>query len=418
MNSTLYKILFLAAWFLATNLLAALLLVTLPALGVFVILLLCMFWCWQVFAEFHYEHARKQDFLHVLRAAAETQAPIEQVLHAYLSDRPRRGTQHAWLHPLLCGAFPGFYWDHPLDHFDDELQRLVELLERGTTLDRALECVTGLVSRETAMAITVGQFGGSLPQALKRLPDRQRSAQMLDMATRCAYPFMILFLMVLIVGFIMIFIIPKFEKIFQEFHLKLPLTTEFLIAASGWFVEYWYVAAFVGWNGLLLFSLVLFSSETRWYCPLAGRLYRMDARGRFFQVLGLMLESGKPLPEILDRVLASRLFPSVVRTRVDRLVRDLVQGQPLAESLARHQLATESMQGLIASAEKAQNLPWAMQELGATLMRRCAMLTYRIGMVVFPLAVFVCACLVGGIVVAMFMPLTHLIDAVSDMSIR
>ena len=200
----------------------------------------------------------------------------------------------------------------------------------------------------------------------------------------------------------------------MDFHLQLPWESEMLIAVSRWFGRYWYVAAFGVLVVVLLYYAVLNSSRVRWHFPLVGRLYRMHARGQFLQVLGLMLETGKPLPECLDRVLASNWLPTVVKSRVDRLVPDLLQGQPLAESLARHELATASMQGLIASAEKAHNLPWALQELGDTLSRRCAMLTYRIGMVVFPLAIVACACVVGVTVVAMFMPLPEMLEGVAD----
>jgi len=126
----------------------------------------------------------------------------------------------------------------------------------------------------------------------------------------------------------------------------------------------------------VLFNYLLFSSKAKWYCPVVSWIYRLYTRGQFLQTLGLMLESGKPLPDILDRVVESGLLPGALVTRVDRLASDLYEGQPLAESLAKHGLVTRPMQGLIASAQKAQNLPWALQELGDSLLRRSARLSY------------------------------------------
>jgi protein transport protein HofC len=159
-------------------------------------------------------------------------------------------------------------------------------------------------------------------------------------------------------------------------------------------------------------SLFLFNSHFKWYCPLLGRLYRLQVRGQFLELLGLMLESDRPLPEILDRLVRSRLLPGVAARRVRRLVVDLEQGQPLTESLARHGLITEPMRGLILAAEKAGNLPWALQELGDTVTRRCARITHRVTLVLFPVIVFGCACLIAYAALSIFTPLIAMIEGV------
>jgi type II secretory pathway component PulF len=139
-------------------------------------------------------------------------------------------------------------------------------------------------------------------------------------------------------------------------------------------------------------------------------VYRTYTRGQFLRALGMMLETGKPLPDILDRVLESGLLPNALTERVNRLASDVDEGVPLAESLVKHGLATRPMQGLITSAEKAQNLPWALQELGDSLTRRSARVSYRVVMVVFPLMIFALAVLVGIVAVAIFSPLAELLD--------
>jgi type II secretory pathway component PulF len=216
-----------------------------------------------------------------------------------------------------------------------------------------------------------------------------------------------------IVTFLMIFIIPKFEKIFLEFKMKLPDATELVIEVSRWCVKYPYVLFLLGLLALGLLNAALCSSHVLWHIPVLGRLYRMKARGEFLQMLGIMLETGKPLREILESMVESKLLPGVVQTRVKGLLADLTQGQPLAESLVRHELASTPAQGLIAAAEKANHLAWALQELGDTLVRRSARFSYRAAAVAFPLLIFGCASLVGLVAVSMFMPLTGLLKGLS-----
>ena len=195
-----------------------------------------------------------------------------------------------------------------------------------------------------------------------------------------------------VLAFIMIFIIPKFEAIFRGFKMQLPWLTEALIAISRWSISLGAVPLF--WLLLLILAnVLLFSSKARWYFPVVSWVYRGYARGQFLRALGLMLETDKPLPDILDRVLESGLLPgaSSPGPRQSPGGGRFVDGVPLAESLVKHGLATKPMQGLIVSAEKARNLPWALQEMGDSLIRRSARVSYRVVMVLFPLMVFALA---------------------------
>jgi general secretion pathway protein F len=164
---------------------------------------------------------------------------------------------------------------------------------------------------------------------------------------------------------------------------------------------------------LAVANFLLFSSRTRWHFPVVGWFYRMYARGQFMQMLGLMLETGKPLPEILDRVLASELLPRALAWRAEQLMYDLEEGQPLAASMAKRGLATSAMLGLITTAERAHNLPWALQALGDSLVRRSARLAHRMTQVVFPLTIVLCACVVAAIALALFLPLIALIESLN-----
>jgi type II secretory pathway component PulF len=267
-----------------------------------------------------------------------------------------------------------------------------------------------VASRSTALAVAVGRFNGRLTPALQRLPDRRLAPQWLELASRLVYPLLILGMLLMNVVFLMTFIVPKFEKIFADLKVKLPAATQTFMEVSRWFARYAWASPLVWLLLLILVNVVLFSSRVKWHLPLVGWIYRLYARGQFLQLLGLMLQTGKPLPEILDRALESDLLPGAVTTRVNGLAVDLYQGRPLAESLARRGLVTAPMHGLVAAAERAQNLPWALEELGDTLLRRSARISHRLSMTVFPLAIVACACVVAFVAVAMFLPLVALIN--------
>jgi type IV pilus assembly protein PilC len=410
----LQKILVLEFWFfLWLPILGAIMIFTLKIAGLLLFSFLCVFWFWQLFAYTHYRFCRQEEFLFILQTAADAQAPVEAMLKAYLKDRPRDEAYRFWLSSLLTFVFPGYYWVHKRRSFDFRLARLAAMMQSGATLNQALGRTPGLVSRETALAVAVGQFSGKLAQALHQLPDRRFALQWLEMMPRLAYPLMVLGFMVVTLSFIMIFIIPRFERIFMDFRMRLPEESEILIAASRTAIRYWYVGAIIGVIAFLVVNILVLSTRFRWHFPLFGRLYRQHARGQFLHVLGLMLETGRPLPEILGYVLSSGFLPSAVSDRGYRLLRRLREGEPLADALVDCGLATSAQRGLIQSAEKTQNLPWALQSMGESSVRRCAMFTQRLGMVIFPLTIVVCAVLVGGVAIAVFKPLIELLEGLN-----
>jgi type II secretory pathway component PulF len=401
--STWNKVLLIQLWlfvgfpFLATGLVMAF-----GAAGVSLVCLLLCFWAWQLFAFNHYRFCRQEEFVHLLQTATATHAPIESVLRAYLLDRPR---EHLYRAILLTFVFPGYYWIHTMRSFDVRLTRLAEMLDGGVPIDKALSRVPGVVPNEIALAVAVGQYTGKLDDSLKRWAEWMR----------LVYPLLVLAAMTVIMLFLVVFIIPKFERIFMEFKMKLPYVTEALIAVSRVFSKYWFLAPMLLLTLLAAFNGMLISSRVKWYLPPVSYFYRMNQRGRFLQILGSMLESGKPVPDILDYIVESGFLPTALKWRAERLALDLAEGEPLPESLVRHGLLPASMKALVMSAEKARNLPWALQELGESQVRNGIRLGHRLSVVLFPLTVFACSCAIGLVAYAMFAPLTELIDGVSRM---
>ena len=97
-----------------------------------------------------------------------------------------------------------------------------------------------------------------------------------------------------------------------DFKMHMPFPTDLFIAVSRWTVKYAWFLPMLWMLAMAAVNWVAFSSWAKWYCPLVNRVYRPGVRGQFLHTLGLMLETGKPLPRVLDRVLESDLLPSVV----------------------------------------------------------------------------------------------------------
>src|SRR3954454_3309915 len=122
------------------------------------------------------------------------------------------------------------------------LMDVVDDVESGSSLSEAFAKHPKCFDRLYVNMVKAGEAGGALETILKRLADFKEKAQSLKRKITGAmvYPVVVILTAVAILTFIMLFIIPKFEKIFKDFNMTLPDLTLALMATSRWFGHYWY----------------------------------------------------------------------------------------------------------------------------------------------------------------------------------
>ena len=120
---------------------------------------------------------------------------------------------------------------------------IVEDIESGQTLSEAFAKHPKAFDRLYCNMIKAGEAGGALEAILQRLADFKEKSQSLKRRIKSAmvYPIVVISVACVIVGFILYFIIPKFEAIFKDFGVPLPGMTIFLIKASHFLIKYFYV---------------------------------------------------------------------------------------------------------------------------------------------------------------------------------
>src|SRR5262249_20968338 len=123
------------------------------------------------------------------------------------------------------------------------LMDVVDDVESGSTLSEAFGKHPRCFDRLYVNMVKAGEAGGALEVILQRLAEFKEKAQSLKrkIIGAMGYPCVVITGAIGILTFIMVFIIPKFEKIFKEFEMKLPWPTEMLMDTSKWFVNNWYL---------------------------------------------------------------------------------------------------------------------------------------------------------------------------------
>src|SRR5262249_5049154 len=256
-------------------------------------------------------------------------------------DRPH-STWREFLVSILL--FPVYYWSwHRWYSYDRKVEQLALILEGGAPLHLALSAVPGVASRETALAAAIGQASGQMASCLNQVPRWQLASLWLEVVPRLLYPVILLFIANGLMIFQMVFIVPKFEKIFADLKVRLPELTEQYISIGRWLGRYGGVFGLGVFGLFVLLGLLLFNSKVCWHFPVVGRIYRMHVQGGILKALAILLKIGKPVPQALELLMESGYFPTVVRLRLEAVRNGVQQGQPLSETLYQNGLLPLSM---------------------------------------------------------------------------
>ncbi|MSR30563.1 MAG: hypothetical protein EXR99_03565 [Gemmataceae bacterium] len=379
-------------------------------LGFYFVLLLCAFYTWLAFAFFHYRYVRQEEMLGLLQSAVDSNLPVAAVLRAFLHDRPSGWTRETILAVSMFLIFPGYYWFwHRGRDFDSRLKLLLELLESGFSLSEALQVHPSLVSRDVLLAVALGESSGKIPEALRAIPRWQQDRFWLTSLPRIAYVLAVTSFTLIVVGFFMVYILPRFKKIFMDFSLQLPAFSRKVFDTADFLLGTPFPLLFLFLVTLAIFMAAIWSSTVRWYFPVAGTLYRIQVQGNFLRMLGLALQSQESLPRALAVLLGSGFFPTPARMNLVKLINHVEKGGSLPSGLEENGWTPPAMKGLFEAAERLGNLPWALMEAGLQRSRVASLLANRLTFTVFPLMLLALGALVGMIAVAMFLPLVELI---------
>src|SRR5262245_43131504 len=138
-----------------------------PLVGLLAFLFLGFIYGWMLSAYLHYRQGRQVELVQLLTAAAKAGAPLAPALRAYLADRPRGPARAAWVAFLLFFGLPGYYWVwHRRHSYDRKVAAVADRLEQGASLHEALRETPGVVTRDTLLAVAVGESTGQLAGCL------------------------------------------------------------------------------------------------------------------------------------------------------------------------------------------------------------------------------------------------------------
>ncbi len=265
-----------------------------------------------------------------------------------------------------------------------------------------------------------GEVGGFLDTVLLQIATNYEAEVRLRGKVKSAmtYPVVVFIIAVLAVIGMLLFIVPVFVKLFADFDSQLPLPTRVLVGLSG-LMKYLAplgVVAFVAFT--ITWPKVKLKPEVRGVLdplklkvPVFGNLFRKIALARFARNLGTMLKSGVPILQSLDIV--ADTTGNVVLERAIRSVQDSVrQGESIAEPLAHHPVFPSMVVQMMSVGEDTGALDAMLEKISEFYDQEVEATTEALTALIEPLMIVSVGGIIGAMIVALYMPIFTLMDAI------
>ena len=306
--------------------------------------------------------------------------------------------------------------------FKMAVEQITEDVQSGTMMSEAMGRYPRIFDRLYTNLVKAGETAGALEAILRRLAEFREKAQRLKKTIIGAlvYPIAVTVIAVGILTFIMIFIVPEFEKIFIKLDVELPGVTQFLIDASRFVGSYWWVLIVLA-IGVPILAGVIRRSEAggavidriSLYIPVIGSVLKKSSVARFARTLGTLVSSGVGFLEALDITRAAT--PNIVVRNAVTEVRDSVkEGESINEPLARCGVFNDIVINMIKVGEETGELDAMLVKIADNYDEEVDDAVAAMTALLEPILIIFMGGAVGFIVVALFLPLIKIIERLNS----
>ena len=294
-------------------------------------------------------------------------------------------------------------------------------VERGSSLSAAMSKHPKIFSKLYVSMVRAGETGGQLDVVLVRVAESLEADYKLRQKVKSAmtYPVIVTGISVLLVAVMLVFIVPTFAAMFEDLGGELPLPTKILVIASNQakILVPLAVVGFVG--GFIAYKRVrersaearLRTDKIKLKIPVFGTLFQKIALSRFSRTLSLLLRAGVPVLQALDIVSDTAGNEVLGRAALD--VKDSVRsGESMSGPLGRHGVFPPMVVQMIAVGEDTGALDDMLDKISDFYDQEVESTTESLTALIEPLMIAGLGGIVGGMVIALYMPMFKVYDLI------
>ncbi len=321
--------------------------------------------------------------------------------------------------PLIQGLdILGSQQENPT--FKKMLKEIKTEVESGLTFADALKKFPKQFDKLFCNMVAAGEMGGILDDVLRRLATYMEKAEALKGKIKSAlnYPVIVLAISFAVIAIIMIFVIPVFSKMFADFGSALPMPTQIVVNMSEFLKSYFFALA----GGIIIFIFVMkkfYQTEKgRWImdkmflkAPVFGPLLKKVAVAKFSRTLGTLINSGVPIIEALN-VAAGTAGNKIVEYAIRDVRTSISEGRTIAQPLMESGIFPGMVVQMISVGETTGALDAMLTKIADFYDEEVDTAVEGLTSMIEPLMITFLGGFIGGIIVAMYLPIFKMAGAV------
>jgi type IV pilus assembly protein PilC len=301
--------------------------------------------------------------------------------------------------------------------FKNILLDVKQSIEGGAALHEALAQYPLQFDELYCNLVHAGETSGVLDTVLDTVATYKERTEALKKKIKKAlfYPMMVLAVVFVVILIMLLFVVPVFAKTFEDAGAQLPAPTQMLVDASKFMQSYWWVV--IGIIGGSIAALVIakkrspkfahFMDRVALKLPVMGDIVRNSAIARFARTLGVTFRAGVPLVEALDAV-AGATGSIVYGDAVRQMREDIAVGHQLQMAMKQTSLFPNMVVQMVAIGEESGALDNMLFKVAEFYEEEVENAVDTLSTLLEPLIMVVLGTLVGGIVIALYLPIFKL----------
>ena len=308
--------------------------------------------------------------------------------------------------------------------FKDVLGQLRSAIQSGETLSDAMAHHPFIFNRLFVNMVKAGELGGMLDKVLERLAEFTEKAQSVKGKVKSAmmYPGIVMFIAVTIVSALLVFIVPKFEKIFFDMlgGKPLPFLTRMVVDASNVLKDHFLAIIFsagvaypLGAALLKRPRVILIVDKCLFWMPLFGDLTQKSAISQFARTLGTLVASGVPILQALHNA-RDTAGNSVVADAIAMIHSNVRQGETIRQAMAASGVFPIMVVGMVEVGEETGMLSKMLMKVADLYDEEVDTAISGLTSLMEPIMIVILALLIGTIVIALFLPLIGIMSGLQE----
>ena len=259
-----------------------------------------------------------------------------------------------------------------------------------------------------------GEKAGALEAMLDRIATYLEKTELLKKKVKKAmtYPIAVIVVAIIVTAILLVKVVPQFESLFQGFGAELPVFTQMVVNLSEWLQTWWFVVLLGIVGTIFLFKEAVrrsqkFSDFVDKYVlklPVVGEILDKSAVAKFGRVLSTTFAAGVPLVDALDSV-AGATGNAVYRDAIDRIKNDVASGTQLQASMRQQDIFPVMAVQLTAIGEESGNLDEMLGKVAEHYEAVVDDMVDNLTALMEPMIMAVLGVLVGGLIIAMYLPI-------------